>query len=155
MSLPVTLTKWWTWNTNLTGAIQEQKLTPESKVEYHPFMQWSSSMSFTLPKSFFVDVDYWGYTNVVERNVQVKGKHSLSLTLKKQIKKQWTVSCMLNELVPRRQKLIFGDEEFSRVLRQDGFNERMRVRLGLTWKFQSGKQFRAKQVESSGGESRM
>ena len=155
MSLPVTLTKWWTWNTNLTGAIQEQKLTPESKVEYHPFMQWSSSMSFTLPKSFFVDVDYWGYTNVVESNVQVKGKHSLSLTLKKQIKKQWTVSCMLNELVPRRQKLIFGDEEFSRVLRQNGFNERMRVRLGVTWKFQSGKQFRAEQVESSGGESRM
>ena len=112
-------------------------------------------MSFTLPKAFFVDVDYWGYTNVVESNVQVKGKHSLSVTLKKQIKKQWTLSCMLNELVPRRQMLIFGDEEFSRVLHQNGFNERMRVRVGATWKFQSGKQFRARGVESAGVESRM
>ena len=154
-SLPVTLAKWWTWNTNLTAAVIEQMLTPESEVEYHPFMQWSSSMSFTLPKAFFVDVDYWGYTNVVESNVQVKGKHSLSVTLKKQIKKQWTLSCMLNELVPRRQMLIFGDEEFSRVLHQNGFNERMRVRVGATWKFQSGKQFRARGVESAGVESRM
>ena len=62
---------------------------------------------------------------------------------------------MLNELVPRRQKLIFGGEEFSRVLRQDGFNERMRVRLGLTWSFKSGKQFRARTVEKTEGESRM
>lgn len=154
-SLPVTLAKWWTWNTNLTAAVQEQKLTAESDVEYDPLMQWNSSMTFTLPKSFYVDVDYWGYTNVVVSNVQVKSKHSLSLTLKKQIKDQWTISCMLNELVPRRQELIFGEEEFSRVLRQDGFNERMRVRLGLTWSFKSGKQFRTRQVESAGGQSRM
>lgn len=154
-SLPVTLAKWWTWNTNLTGGIQEQKLTSESATEHNSFMQWNSSMTFTLPKSFYVDVDYWGHTDVVVSNVKVKSKHSLSLTLKKQIKDQWTISCMLNELVPRRQKLIFGGEEFSRVLRQDGFNERMRVRLGLTWSFKSGKRFRARTVEKTEGESRM
>ncbi len=155
VNLPVTLTKWWTWNTNLTGGIQEQMLTPESAKEFNEFAQWSSSMTFTLPKEFFVDVDYWGYTNVVESNVEVKGKQSLSLSVKKKIKKAWTLSCMFNELVPRKTKLVFGDEEFTRMLHQYGFNENFRVRLGVTWNFQSGKQFRNKAVERAEGESRM
>ena len=155
MSLPVTLAKWWTWNTNLIGGIQEQMLTPSSAKEYNSFAQWSSSMTFTLPKEFFVDVDYSGFTNVVESNVEVKAKQSLSLTVKKRIKKAWTLSCMLNELVPRKTKLVFGDEDFTRMLHQYGFNENFRMRLGVTWNFQSGKQFRARTVEKTEGESRM
>ena len=130
-------------------------LTPSSAKEYNSFAQWSSSMTFTLPKKFFVDVDYSGFTNVVESNVEVKAKQSLSLTVKKRIKKAWTLSCMLNELVPRKTKLVFGDEDFTRMLHQYGFNENFRMRLGVTWNFQSGKQFRARTVEKTEGESRM
>lgn len=156
VSLPLTLTKWWDWNTNLMGMIYDQRLTPEDPKVSRTVAQWSSQMSFKLPHNFFIDCDYYGNTNVVVGNVLVKGLHNLSMTLKKRFGDAWTVTCALRNIVASRQDLIFTQDDFERHVTMDGYGKNFDVRLGVSWNFKSGKAFKAKSVVGdSDGESRM
>ena len=112
VSLPLTITKWWDWNTNLMGMIYDQRLTPEDPKVSRTMAQWSSQMNFKLPHNFFIDCDYYGNTNVVVGNVRVKSLHNLSMTLKKRFGDAWTVTCALRNIVSSRQDLIFTQDDF-------------------------------------------
>ena len=156
VNLPVTVTKWWDWNTNINGMIYEQRMTPDAPKTNHPMAQWSSQMSFKLPLQFFIDCDYYGNTNVVVSNVRVKSLHNLSMTLKKRFGDAWTVTCALRNIVASRQDLIFTQDDFERRVTVDGYGRKLDVRLGVSWNFKSGKAFKAKSVVGdSDGESRM
>ena len=156
VSLPLTITKWWDWNTNLMGMIYDQRLTPEDPKVSRTMAQWSSQMSFKLPHNFFIDCDYYGNTNVVVGNVRVKSLHNLSMTLKKRFGDAWTVTCALRNIVSSRQDLIFTQDDFERRVTVDGYGRKFDVRLGVSWNFKSGKAFKAKSVVGdSDGESRM
>lgn len=156
VNLPLTLTKWWDWNTNLMGMIYDQRLTPEDPKVSRTMAQWSSQMNFKLPHNFFIDCDYYGNTNVVVGNVLVKGLHNLSMTLKKRFGDAWTVTCALRNIVASRQDLVFTQDDFERHVTMDGYGKNFDVRLGVSWNFKSGKAFKAKSVVGdSDGESRM
>lgn len=156
VNLPVTVTKWWDWNTNINGMIYEQRMTPDAPKTNHPMAQWSSQMSFKLPLQFFIDCDYYGNTNVVVSNVRVKSLHNLSMTLKKRFGDAWTVTCALRNIVASRQDLIFTQDDFERRVTVDGYGWKLDVRVGVSWNFKSGKAFKAKSVVGdSDGESRM
>ena len=156
VNLPVTVTKWWDWNTNINGMIYEQRMTPDAPKTNHPMAQWSSQMSFKLPLQFFIDCDYYGMTDAVVSNVRVKSQHNLSMTLKKRFGDAWTVTCALRNIVASRQDLIFTQDDFERRVRVDGYGRKLDVRLGVSWNFKSGKAFKAKSVVGdSDGESRM
>lgn len=156
VNLPVTVTKWWDWNTNINGMIYEQRMTPDAPKTNHPMAQWSSQMSFKLPLQFFIDCDYYGMTDAVVSNVRVKSLHNLSMTLKKRFGDAWTVTCALRNIVASRQDLIFTQDDFERRVTVDGYGRKLDVRLGVSWNFKSGKAFKAKSVVGdSDGESRM
>lgn len=156
VSLPLTITKWWDWNTNLMGMIYDQRLTPEDPKVSRTMAQWSSQMNFKLPHNFFIDCDYYGNTNVVVGNVRVKSLHNLSMTLKKRFGDAWTVTCALRNIVSSRQDLIFTQDDFERRVTVDGYGRKLDVRVGVSWNFKSGKAFKAKSVVGdSDGESRM
>lgn len=156
VNLPVTVTKWWDWNTNINGMIYEQRMTPDAPKTNHPMAQWSSQMSFKLPLQFFIDCDYYGMTDAVVSNVRVKSLHNLSMTLKKRFGDAWTVTCALRNIVSSRQDLIFTQDDFERRVTVDGYGRKLDVRLGVSWNFKSGKAFKAKSVVGdSDGESRM
>lgn len=156
VNLPVTVTKWWDWNTNINCMIYEQRMTPDAPKTNHPMAQWSSQMSFKLPLQFFIDCDYYGMTDAVVSNVRVKGLHNLSMTLKKRFGDAWTVTCALRNIVSSRQDLIFTQDDFERRVTVDGYGRKLDVRVGVSWNFKSGKAFKAKSVVGdSDGESRM
>lgn len=156
VNLPVTVAKWWDWNTNINGLIYEQRMTPDAPKTNHPMAQWSSQMTFKLPLDFFIDCDYFGMTDAAISNVRVNSQHRLSVTFKKRFGDAWTVTCALRNLVASRQDLTFTQDDFERRITVDGFDSKLSVRLGVSWNFKSGKAFRAKSVESgSEGESRM
>ncbi len=154
-SLPFTLTKWWDWNTNLTGGIIEQRLDADAPKTHKPIGMWFSSMTFKLPKKFFVDVDYSGSTAIEISNLKVSANHSLNLNFKKLIKDSWVLQLGLQQLVRQRQIVTSGDENFTRQLETFGQGQDFNVRFSVTWNFKSGKQFRAKDVEKGADTSRM
>lgn len=156
VNLPVTVTKWWDWNTNINGLIYEQRMAPDAPKTNHPMAQWSSQMTFKLPLDFFIDCDYFGMTEAAVSNLRVNAQHRLSMTFKKRFGDAWTVTCALRNLVSTRQNIAFTQDDFERSLEIYGFASNLDVRLGVSWNFKSGKAFRAKSVESgSAGESRM
>lgn len=154
-SLPFTLTKWWDWNTNLTGGILEQRLDATAPKTNKPFAQWYTTMTFKLPKKFFVDAYYSGQTGVEVSNLKASASHSLDLNFKKLIKDSWILQIGLQKLVRQRNNLISRNEDFTREIDVFGQGQDFNVRFGVTWNFKSGKQFRTKSVEKGADTSRM
>lgn len=154
-SLPITLAKWWDWNTNLTGGILEQRLDATAPKTNKPFAQWYTAMTFKLPKKFFVDVDYSGMTGLEISNLKISANHSLNMNVKKLIKDSWILQIGLHNLVRQRNNLISGDENFTREVDVFGQYQDFYVRFSVTWNFKSGKQFRTRSVEKGDDASRM
>jgi hypothetical protein len=61
----------------------------------------------------------------------------------------------LQQLVRQRQIITSGDENFTRQLETFGQGQDFNVRIGVTWNFKSGKQFRTRSVEKGDDASRM
>ena len=154
-SLPITLTKWWDWNTNLTGGILEQRLDATAPKTNTPIAQLFTTMTFKLPKKFFVDANYSGRTGGEVSNLKTSASHSLDVNFKKLIKESWILQIGLQKLVRQRNNLISSNEDFTREVDVFGQGQDFNVRFAVTWNFQSGKQFRAKDVEKGADTSRM
>ena len=154
-SLPVTLTKWWDWNTNLTGGIIEQRLDASAPKTNKPIAQWYTTMTFKLPKKFFVDANYSGHTGVEVSNLKTSASHSLDVNFKKLIKDSWILQIGLQKLVRQRDNFISSNEDFTREVDVFGQGQDFNVRFSVTWNFKSGKQFRAQDVEKGADTSRM
>ena len=154
-SLPITLTKWWDWNTNLTGGILEQRLDATAPKTNTPIAQLFTTMTFKLPKKFFVDANYSGRTGGEVSNLKTSASHSLDVNFKKLIKDSWILQIGLQKLVRQRNNLISSNEDFTREVDVFGQYQDFYVRFGVTWNFKSGKQFRSKSVERGADTSRM
>lgn len=154
-SLPITVTKWWDWNINLVGIIQQQQMTPASERTTHPLWQYSTQATFKLPKKFFVDLSAYGMSRATVSNATVYERHIMSVTLKKRIKESWTLSCMFNDIIPQNQEFEFEQDGAVRYLSTKQMGTSFRVRIGATWNFKSGKQFNAKSIDRGEVESRM
>ena len=154
-SLPFTLTKWWDWNTNLTGGIIEQRLDATAPKTNKPFAQLYTTMTFKLPKKFFVDANYSGQTGVEVSNLKTSASHSLDVNFKKLIKDSWILQIGLQNLVRQRNNFISSNEDFTREVDVFGQYQDFYVRFSVTWNFKSGKQFRTKNVEKGADTSRM
>lgn len=155
LNLPFNVTKWWDWNTNITGLISKQRITEDSPFEVNKLAQWNSNMTFKLPKKFFIDVYYQGMTSAKVSNIRMKGNHSMTFNIKKQIKDSWTLQCGLQNVIRSRQAMTFEGDGFNRFMETWGQGQDFNVRLGVTWNFKSGKQFRTKSVEQGADTSRM
>ena len=155
LNLPFNVTKWWDWNTNITGLISKQRITEDSEFEVNKVAQWNSNMTFKLPKKFFIDVYYLGATSAKVSNIRVNSYHTMTLDIKKQIKDSWTLQCGLQNIVRARQAMTFEGDGFNRFMETWGQGQDFNVRLGVTWNFKSGKQFRTKSVEQGADTSRM
>ena len=155
LNLPFNVTKWWDWNTNITGLISKQRITEDSEFEVNEVAQWNTNMTFKLPKKFFIDVYYQGMTSAKVSNIRMKSNHSMTFNIKKQIKDSWTLQCGLQNVIRSRQALTFEGEGFNRFIETWGQGQDFNVRFGATWSFKSGKQFRTKSVEQGADTSRM
>ena len=155
LNLPFNVTKWWDWNTNITGLISKQRITEDSEFEVNKLAQWNSNMTFKLPKKFFIDVYYQGMTSAKVSNIRVGSYHTMTLDIKKQIKDSWTLQCGLQNIVRARQAMTFEGDGFNRFMETWGQGQDFNVRIGATWNFKSGKQFRTKSVEQGADTSRM
>ena len=155
-NLPITVTKWWNWNINLTGLIMEQQMTPTSERTTHPMWRYSTQATFTLPKQFYIDLSAYGMSKATVSNATVFERHSMSATLKKRFKDAWVVSCSFNDIIPANQELKFVQDDVQRYMSTKQFGSSFRVRIGATWNFKSGKQFNSKSIDrGSDNESRL
>ena len=133
----------------------EQRLTADSPITTHTMATWYTSMTFKLPRQFFIDTSLYGFTNIVESNAHIKGLNFLSVSVKKKIKDNWTLVCDVNNILNQKQTLAFRQDDFTRRITTWGGGNSTSVRLGVSWSFKSGKAFNSKSIEKGGDSSRM
>lgn len=154
-SLPFQFTKWWSANINLTGIYLDQRLF-EGEAMRHNFMGFANAqMSFTLPKSFFIELSGNYMHGIMAGNTRMSDMGNMHLTLKRRmLGDKLTISLGVQNIIPQKQRITIEEASFTRRMVIDQTWQRPAVKFSISYTFSSGKQFRAKAVESGSAEER-
>lgn len=155
LSLPIQLTKWWRWNSNLSYMLSGQRLAPEEPLEYHSLAQWYTAMTFQLPKKFMIEASYFGRTKAVQGNMQIDGIHLLNFSLKKRLlKERLTLTLSAESVLDMPTRLTATQPEFTRSFHVHQFWQGRTYKFGISYNFQTGKQFQQRKVESGSADEK-
>lgn len=155
VNLPIQVTKWWATNLNFTAMYMGQRIYPDSPIRRNLMAVGNAQMSFTLPRNYFVEVDGMYMHGMVAGNTAINDMGNINLTLKKRLlKNKLTVSLGVQNIISTTQRITVKEADFERVMVIDQPWQRPAVRFQISYNFNSGKQFRAKSVESGSAEDR-
>jgi hypothetical protein len=154
-NLPMQITKWWAANINLTGMYMGQRIRPEEAIRRNFMATANGQMSFTLPRNYFVELDGMYMHGAVAGNTKLNDMGNINLTLKKRLlENKLTISLGVQNIVSTKQEITIKEADFERKMYMDQPWQRPAVRFQISYNFNSGKQFRAKSVESGSAEDR-
>lgn len=155
VNLPFQLTKWWTLNANAIYLYLGMTVPPSTEITYHHVFQCNSSTTFTLPRKFIIDVNYFGMSKFYMGNTAVKPQHRLSLTLKKRLADdRLTIAAGVDNLFAENQIVTIEAEGLSRRVEiEQPWNAR-RYSLRISYNFKAGKAFRSRSVESGANDEK-
>ncbi len=155
VSLPFQFTKWWQANFNLTGMYMGQRIYPDEPVRRNFMGVANAQMSFTLPKNFFIELDGMYMHGAQAGNTTIADFGNLNLALKKRmLDNKLTLTLGADNLIPMKQRITIEESSFERVMVIDQPWQRFGVKFMVSYNFNSGKQFRARSVESGSAEDR-
>ena len=80
---PLQLTKWWTLNANLTGICRRDRITADAPLRTTWAAFANAATTFTLPRKFFIEAEYYAMSRFRQANLDMKSYHSVTLSLKK------------------------------------------------------------------------
>ena len=154
-NLQFQFTKWWSSNVNFTGIYLGQRIYPEEPMR-HNFMCFANAQtSFSLPRNYFIELSGNYMHGIVAGNTSMSDMGNLSVTFKKRLlDNKLTLSLGLQNLIPVKAKVTIEEEAFQRVMTVDQPWQRPAIKFSISYNFNSGKQFRAKSVESGSAEDR-
>ena len=154
-NLPFQFTKWWSANFNIMAMYMGQRIYPDEPLRRN-FMGFANAqMSFTLPKNFFIEVDGQYMHGMVAGNTRLSDMGNMNLTLKKRIlDNKLTISLGVQNIIPSTMDITIEEPTFKRVMNIDQPWQRPSAKFQISYNFNSGKQFRAKSVESGSLEDR-
>ncbi len=155
VNLPFQFTKWWSANFNLTAMYMGQRIYPDEPVRRNFMGVANGQMSFTLPKNFFIELDGMYIHGAQAGNTKIADFGNLNLTLKKRmLDNKLTLALGAQNLVPTKQRITIKEPTFERVMVVNQPWRRLGVKFSISYNFNSGKQFRAKSVESGSADDR-
>ena len=155
VNLPFQFTSWWAANFNLTGMYMGQRIYPEEPVRRH-FMSFSNAqMTFTLPQNFIIELSGNYMQGLRAGNTRIGNMGNMHITLKKRMfDNKLTISLGARNLIPVAQRIYIEENDFERVMLNDQPWNRLSASFSISYNFNSGKNFRAKSVESGSEEDR-
>ena len=156
VNLPFQFTKWWSANMNLVGGYIGTRLYPGASQEFHPMINWSASMTFTLPLKFYINVDYWGMGKTYYSNIVINGRNVLNFSVKKRLlKERLSLSAGVNNIVPVKNIFKYSDETFVRRFTNKEAWSRPTFTFSVSYNFDAGKKFNKKAIESDADAGRL
>ena len=155
VNLPFQLTKWWSANVNITAMYMGQRIYPDEPLRRNLMGFANAQMSFTLPKNFFIEVEGRYSYGMVAGNTRISDMGNMNLTLKKRLlDNKLTISLGVQNIIPSTMNITIEEPTFKRVMNLDQPWQRPSAKFQISYNFNSGKQFRAKSVESGAMEDR-
>lgn len=154
-SFPFQIKKWWSMNINVNAMYLGQRIYPNEPVRRNFMTYANAQMSFTLPKNFFIEVDGHFMHGAVAGNTRVADSGNMNITLKKRMAdNKLTIALGATNIINTAQRITINEPTFTRTMVASQPWGTFAAKLSISYNFNSGKQFRAKSVESGSAEDR-
>lgn len=156
VNLPFQLTKWWTLNINATAIYNGVRIDNTAPQQFHFMGNGNVQTTFTLPKKFFIDLGYYGASNMYVANIRLRASHRLNFTLKKRfLDDKLTLAAGVRNIIPVRHTFIATTEAMKRTLDTRQPWNRPTFVFSASWSFNKGKKFVQKSIERGADSSRL
>lgn len=147
----INITKWWNLYSSLTYMIASQKLSDTDSFDTFSYIQLVASTTFLLPKGFNLTMNCFYNSKMKIGNISVFPILNLNPTLQKQFGKHWSTSLGIENLLQRKSKIRTESSRYNRLTYTKNY---ITAKIGVTYKFNSGKGFRAPRIEKNTDNSR-
>ncbi|MBO5296647.1 MAG: TonB-dependent receptor family protein [Candidatus Homeothermus sp.] len=147
----INITKWWNLYSSLTYMITSQKLTDTGSFDTFGYLQLVASTTFTLPRNFNLTMSCFYNSKMKIGNITVFPILNLNPTLQKQFGQHWSVSVGVENILQRKSKIRTESSGYNRLTYSKTY---VTAKIGVTYKFNSGKRFRAPRIEKNTDNSR-
>ncbi len=149
VNLPFQFTKWWQANFNIMGMYMGQRIYPDEPIRRN-FMGFANAqMTFTLPKEFYIELSGRYMHGLVAGNTKLADMGNMNLSVKKRlVDNKLTLKLGVDNIIPQTQDITIEEPTFKRTMTVDQPWMRPMVNFSVSYNFNTGKQFRAKSVES-------
>lgn len=147
----INITKWWNLYSSLTYMITSQKLTDTGSFDTFGYLQLVASTTFTLPRKFNLTMSCFYNSKMKIGNITVFPILNLNPTLQKQFGQHWSVSVGVENMLQRKSKIRTESSGYNRLTYSKTY---LTAKIGVTYKFNSGKKFRAPRIEKNTDNSR-
>lgn len=147
----INITKWWNLYSSLTYMITSQKLTDTGSFDTFGYLQLVASTTFTLPRNFNLTMSCFYNSKMKIGNITVFPILNLNPTLQKQFGQHWSVSVGVENMLQRKSKIRTESSGYNRLTYSKTY---LTAKIGVTYKFNSGKKFRAPRIEKNTDNSR-
>ncbi len=153
VNLPFQFTKWWQTNINLMGMYMGQRIYPDEPIRRNFMAYANAQMTFSLPKEFYIELSGSYMHGLVAGNTKLADMHKMNLSVKKRLlDNKLTLKLGVDNIIPQTQDITIEEPTFKRVMNVDQPWMRPMVNFSISYNFNTGKQFRAKSVESGSAE---
>ena len=155
VNLPFQITKWWSANVNTMAMFLGQRIYPDEPIRRNFMLHANAQMSFSLPEEFFIEMDGYFMHGAQAGNTRIKDFGNMNVTLKKRLlDDKLTLSLGATNILNLPQTILIEEASFSRVMTATQPWSKIAVKFSVSYNFNTGKQFRAKSVESGSAEDR-
>ena len=149
VNLPFQFTKWWQANINLMGMYMGQRIYPDEPIRRNFMAYANAQMTFSLPKEFYIELSGRYLHGLVAGNTKIADMGNMNLSVKKRLlDNKLTLKLGVDDIIPQTQDITIEEPTFKRVMNVDQPWMRPMVNFSISYNFNTGKQFRAKSVES-------
>jgi hypothetical protein len=115
----------------------------------------NAQMTFALPKEFYIELSGRYMHGLVAGNTKMADMGNMNISVKKRLlDNKLTLKLGVDNLIPQTQDITIEEPSFKRTMTVDQPWMRPMVNFSVSYNFNSGKQFRAKSVESGSAEDR-
>lgn len=155
VNTPLQITKWWATNLNATGMYMGQRIYTNEPLRHNFMMFANAQMSFTLPRNYFIELSGMYGHGMVAGNTAMSDMYNVDIVFKKRLfDNKLTLSVGAQNIITNSQRITIKESTFERVMVVDQPWQRPALKVQISYNFNSGKQFRAKSVESGSVEDR-
>lgn len=147
----INITKWWNLYSSLTYMITSQQLSDNGSFDTFSYLQLVASTTFLLPKGFNLTMSCFYNSKMKIGNITVFPILNLNPTLQKQFGKHWSVSLGVENMLQRKSKIRTESSGYNRLTSSKSY---VTAKIGVTYKFNSGKGFRTPRIEKNTDNSR-
>ena len=154
-NLPIQITKWWAANINAMGMYMGQRIYNNEPMRRNFMYGGNAQMTFTLPRNYFIELNGRYLHGAVAGNTALNDMYGANLMVKKRLMdNKLTLSAGIQNIIPHNQRITIKEASFERIMDMYQPWEQPAIKLQISYNFNSGKQFRAKSVESGSAEDR-